>query len=124
MRIGALKLKAQVFCGDEPAIGPGRADLLDAIAREGSISGAGRAMGMSYRKTWLMVDAMNRCFVDRLVETGVGGGRDRGARVTPAGQEALTAYRALEAKVAATTDAELAVLTRMLRANPLPAKSD
>ena len=45
VRHGALKLKAQIFCGDQPAIGPGKADLLEAIDREGSISAAGRAMG-------------------------------------------------------------------------------
>ena len=94
-RVGPLKLKAQVFCGDEPAIGPGKADLLEAIEREGSISGAGRALGMSYRRTWLLVDSMNRCWVERLVDTTPGGGRDKGARVTECGKQVLTAYRAL-----------------------------
>ncbi len=54
MLIGPLKLKAQVICGDEFAMGPGKADLLEAIDREGSISAAGRALGMSYRRTWLL----------------------------------------------------------------------
>ena len=49
-----LKLKLQLYCGDEIAMGPGKADLLEAIAREGSISAAGRAMGMSYRRAWLI----------------------------------------------------------------------
>lgn len=56
MRVGALKLKLQLVCGDGFALGPGKADLLDAIAREGSISAAGRALGMSYRRAWLLVD--------------------------------------------------------------------
>ena len=68
MRIGALKLKLQLFCGDAIAIGPGKADLLDAIARGGSISAAGREMGMSYRRSWLLVDEMNRCWSAPLVE--------------------------------------------------------
>ena len=59
---GPLKIKLQLFCGDEIAMGPGKADLLEAIAREGSISGAGRALGMSYRRTWMLVDVMNRCW--------------------------------------------------------------
>src|SRR4051812_16069866 len=93
LRIGALKLKLQLMCGDQVALGPGKADLLEAIDSEGSISGAGRALGMSYRRAWLLVDEMNRCFADRLVETLTGGGRDRGARVTVAGRAVLTAYR-------------------------------
>jgi hypothetical protein len=63
-----LKLKLQLYCGDEIAMGPGKADLLEAIAREGSISAAGRALGMSYRRAWLLVDTMNRCFRAPLVE--------------------------------------------------------
>ena len=67
MIVGPLRLKAQIFCGNEGAIGPGKADLLEAIDAHGSISAAGRALGMSYRRTWLLVDAMNRCWVVKLV---------------------------------------------------------
>lgn len=90
-----LKLKLQLYCGDEIAMGPGKADLLDAIAREGSISAAGRALGMSYRRAWLLVDTMNRCFEKPLVETHPGGGKQAGARLTVSGEAALMAYRAL-----------------------------
>jgi molybdate transport system regulatory protein len=93
----ALKIKIQIFCGEEIAMGPGKADLLDAIRAHGSISAAGRAMGMSYRRAWLLVDAMNRCWRDRLVDTTPGGGRERGAQVTPAGEAILSAYRAMQA---------------------------
>ena len=48
-RAGPLRIKVQLFAGDEPAFGPGRADILAAIEREGSISAAGRSLGMSYR---------------------------------------------------------------------------
>ena len=96
-----LKLKLQLYCGDEIAMGPGKADLLDAIAREGSISAAGRAMGMSYRRAWLLVDTMNRCFHAPLVETHPGGGKQAGARLTPQGEAALAAYRTLSAQVEA-----------------------
>lgn len=100
MRLGALKLKLQLVCGDGYAMGPGKADLLDAIDREGSISAAGRALGMSYRRTWLLVDEMNRSFRDRLVEASAGGGQNRGARLTGEGRSVLAAYRALEAEAA------------------------
>jgi molybdate transport system regulatory protein len=117
-----LKLKAQLFCGAETAMGPGKAALLDAIAREGSISAAGRAMGMSYRRAWLLVDGMNRCFAEPLVAATAGGGRDKGARLTEAGRAALAAYRALEADLAAASAlGPLATLTAMLRDDPTPA---
>ncbi|WP_267389530.1 LysR family transcriptional regulator [Sphingomonas sp. GC_Shp_3] len=120
MRVGALKLKAQLYCGDEPAIGPGKADLLEAIARDGSISAAGRALGMSYRRTWLLVDSMNRCWRDRLVDTTAGGGKARGARLTDTGRTVLAAYRALEAKLAEAAGETLGGLDGMLRTEPLP----
>ena len=104
MRVGALKLKLQLACGDGFALGPGKADLLDAIGREGSISAAGRALGMSYRRAWLLVDEMNRCFATPLVETLRGGGRERGARLTEAGAAMLADYRALEAATATIAD--------------------
>lgn len=119
--IGPLKLKAQIFCGGEPAIGPGKADLLEAIDREGSISGAGRAMGMSYRRTWLLVDSLNRCWKERVVETTAGGGADKGARLTPFGRTVLDTYRAFEARLAAATDDPVyRELLALLREAPPP----
>jgi molybdate transport system regulatory protein len=91
-----LKLKAQVMLGDEIAMGPGKADLLEAITRTGSISAAGRALGMSYRRTWLLVDTMNRCWREPLVATTMGGAHGGGATVTPFGARVLQSYRALE----------------------------
>ena len=123
IRVGALKLKAQLLCGVEGAMGPGKADLLEAIDREGSISAAGRALGMSYRRCWLLVDAMNRCWHEKLVETAAGGGSDRGARVTAFGHEVLDAYRALERRLEREAQDDLARLTAMLRDTPLPQKA-
>ena len=121
MRAGALRLKLQLVCGDRFALGPGKADLLAAIAREGSISAAARAMGMSYRRAWLLVDEMNRCFSARVVETLSGGGRERGARLTELGREILAAYRALDEQGRALADsAAYRRLTAALRDTPLP----
>ncbi|MGZ8311113.1 MAG: winged helix-turn-helix domain-containing protein, partial [Allosphingosinicella sp.] len=72
--IAGLKLKIQLYCGDEIAMGPGKAELLRQITAQGSISAAARAMGMSYRRAWLLVDAMNRCFRRPLVEARPGRG--------------------------------------------------
>ena len=93
--VPVLKVKIQLFCGDEIAMGPGKADLLEAIVREGSISGAGRALGMSYRRAWLLVDAMNRCWREPLVATTPGGAVKGGARLTPAGEDILRHYKRL-----------------------------
>lgn len=120
--VGPLKLKAQLFCGDEAAMGPGKAALLEAIDREGSISAAGRALGMSYRRTWLLVDSMNRCWSDRLVDTTQGGGRDRGARLTNCGREVLTAYRSLEkCLIAAAANQHLEALRKLMLDHPAQA---
>ena len=121
MKIGALWLKLQIACGDAVALGPGKADLLDAIMAHGSISGAARAMGMSYRRAWLLVDEMNRCFDPPLVETLKGGGVERGARITPTGIDVLQAYREMEREAATIADRPAyARLRASLRPEPLP----
>ncbi|MFT4026795.1 MAG: LysR family transcriptional regulator [Novosphingobium sp.] len=127
MRVGPLKLKLQLVCGAHFAIGPGKAMVLEAIDREGSIRAAGKALGMSYRRTWLLVDEMNRCFTDRLVETLTGGGRERGARLTAMGRDVLKAFRELEAESAKVSELPaFARLSALIRAEPLeppPAQS-
>ena len=77
-------------------MGPGKADLLDAIADTGSISAAARRLRMSYRRAWLLVDTMNRCFREPLVVAGTGGKGGGGATVTPFGREVLARFRKLE----------------------------
>lgn len=121
----ALDLKLRILAGKEIAMGPGKADLLEAIGREGSISGAGRAMGMSYRRAWLLVDTMNRCFARPLVETHPGSSRGGGARITPFGAEMLAAYRALQARTAAAAKgAELDALLAGIARNPAGKTTD
>lgn len=120
----SLKIKLQVLCGDEIAMGPGKADLLEAIDREGSISAAGRALGMSYRRTWLLVDMMNRCWNQPLVETALGGNRGGGARISLLGRDILGHYRALQGKLdRASEDGEaLTALLAALREKPRTTK--
>ncbi|MXO70705.1 winged helix-turn-helix domain-containing protein [Alteraurantiacibacter buctensis] len=98
----SLKIKLQVLCGDEIAMGPGKADLLEAIAAHGSISAAGRALGFSYRRAWLLVDTMNRCWAQPLV---LAKGGAAGAAVTEFGAQVLAHYRAMQAAVAAGSGA-------------------
>jgi len=84
--------------GIEPdiALGPGKAEMLEQIRETGSISAAGRLMGMSYKRAWHLVDTMNRCFTAPLVESVKGGAHGGGATVTPLGREIITRYRTLE----------------------------
>lgn len=116
-----VKLKIQILCGDEIAMGPGKADLLEAIREHGSISAAGRALGMSYRRAWLLVDTMNRCWKDRPVETVAGGGHSRGARLTEAGEAVLSAYRSMQEAVRGAASPIMSEkLDPLLRSRPLP----
>ncbi len=101
---GKLQIRARLILdtdqGEEIAMGPGKAELLKAIAETGSISGAARKMGMSYRRAWLLVDTMNRCFKSALVEASAGGSQGGGTQITPLGEEVLARYRALETELA------------------------
>lgn len=97
---GVLKIKAQVLLGEAIAIGPGKADLLEAVERTGSIAAAGRTLGLSYRRTRDMIDTLNACWREPLVETAKGGSKGGGTKLTPAGVTVLQRYRALEAALA------------------------
>jgi len=121
----SIKLKLQILCGEAIAMGPGKADLLDAIAAEGSISGAGRRMGMSYRRAWQLVDLMNRCWAAPLVETSPGSARGGGARLTAEGVAVLAEYRALQAALdARAAGPDAATLAARLRARPLRSQAE
>ena len=119
-RPSPLKLKVQFVCGEAFAIGPGKADLLAAIRDTGSISAAGRHLGYSYRRTWLMVDTMNRSWRLPLVAKEHGGTRGGGATLTPFGADVLARYRKLEDAVVAAAASPAASLLADLLAAPHP----
>lgn len=96
------------------AIGPGKADLLEGIEATGSITAAGRRMGMSYRRAWLLVATMNRCFRAPLVETAKGGRGGGGARLSALGREVLGRYRRMEKLTGEAIAPEMAALRRAL----------
>ena len=116
-----LKVKVQITCGEEIAMGPGKADLLDAIVVAGSISGAARALGMSYRRAWMLVDTMNRCWARPLVATVPGGSARSGAALTALGREVLDLYRTLQRQAAEGAAGAWPGLARTLRDSPAPA---
>lgn len=107
------------MCGDVIAMGPGKADLLEAIGAHRSISAAGRALGMSYRRSWLLVDAMNRCWQGPLVAT-TPGNQKAGAYLTPLGEHVLSSYRKLQTEAEQASSAGIAAITSQLLQAPRP----
>lgn len=95
--------------------GPGKADLLQAISEEGSISAAGRRMGMSYKRAWSLVEEMNDAFAEPLVLSARGGAHGGGAQLTATGQAVLAEYRALLARLLADGAGEIAAIGARLR---------
>ena len=93
-------------------IGPGKVAVLEQIARSGSISAAGRALRMSYRRTWELVEELNRSLGTPVVETAAGGSGGGGAVLTPAGRAVVERYRAIEIDTAHAARKHLVALNR------------
>src|SRR5450755_4742761 len=81
----SVQFRLRIRNGDDIAVGPGKIELLEAIANTGSITAAAKSLSMSYRRAWLLVDTMNRCFKSRVVETEAGGTRGGGTQLTTLG---------------------------------------
>jgi molybdate transport system regulatory protein len=113
MRYPGLTLR--VLGADEPAMGPGRAALIEQIAETGSISAAARAMNMSYRRAWQLVEAINKSFSEAVIVTATGGKRGGGASVTAYGLALVVSFRAMEDKASSAISDDLARFARRLR---------
>lgn len=112
------RLQLRIYFGGEAMLGPGKAELLQRIHDTGSISAAGRAMKMSYKRAWMLVEEMNAAFRDPLVDRTRGGAGGGGARVTEAGLAVMALYRAVESAAAAAAAQDIATLRAMLRDIP------
>ena len=99
-------------------LGPGKTLLLEHIHQTGSISAAGRAMKMSYKRAWMLVEEMNAAFRDPLVDSARGGANGGGAKLTEAGLAVVAEFRSLEAAVARSGAAQIATLRGMIRDIP------
>ena len=95
-------------------LGPGKVRLLELIGDSGSISAAGRAMDMSYRRAWLLIDEMNRHFREPVVLTARGGRQGGGAELTEFGREVITRYRDLETRATAAAAPHVAAFDAKL----------
>lgn len=110
-----VSFRIRVTRGEDIAVGPGKVALLEAIAREGSITAAAKSLGMSYRRAWMLVDTMNRNFRTPVVEAGAGGSHGGGAALTPLGQDVVLRYRRIEATAAEAASADIRGLEAHLR---------
>lgn len=109
-----VQFRLRISRRDDIAVGPGKVDLLEAIEATGSISAAARSLGMSYRRAWLLVDTMNRCFRSPVVDAEAGGKRGGGARLTRLGAEVIQRYRRIERDAARAAAVDIRALMRKL----------
>src|SRR5262245_26836756 len=100
------------------SIGPGKIGLLEGIQRTGSLSAAARALGMSYRRAWLLLHATNKGFQDPVVELSVGGKDGGGTRLTDFGRQLIADYRGFESAVDALAFKAFAAVRTAERAEP------
>lgn len=117
------RLTLRIDFDEARALGPGKIKLLELIDALGSISAAGRRMGMSYRRAWLLVDELNRCFREPIVASHAGGAHGGGAALTPSGAAVVRHYRAAETAALTAGAAHLDALANALASAP-PSPSD
>jgi molybdate transport system regulatory protein len=109
-----LRPRLRVLAGDAIVLGPGKADLLEAVAAEGELRAAARRLGMSYMRAWTLLRQMNRAFRSPVVETVRGGRAHGAARLTPVGRRALELYRQMESRSFAAAGPAWRRLLRLL----------
>lgn len=95
-------------------MGPGKIDLLEAIDATGSLTAGARALGMSYRRAWILLDELNRCLPDGAVESAIGGLNGGGSVLTASGRELLELYRRIESTAARETAPDVKRLKSLL----------
>ena len=110
------RLTLRVDLGPGQSVGPGKIRLLEAVAESGSISSAGRDLGMSYRRAWLLIEQMNQSFSRKVVSTQLGGSHGGGAKLTPFGAELVKRYRTIEEKASAAAKTHIDFLAKASRA--------
>lgn len=117
---GGTRLILRLDFANGERLGPGKIALLEQVGATGSISAAGRALGMSYKRAWELVDSLNRTFTAPVVETRHGGRRGGGAVLTAFGRTVPERYRAMEAAMRAGVAADLALVESELAASASP----
>jgi molybdate transport system regulatory protein len=111
-------VRPRLYLGSGIAVGPGKIDLLRQVAETRSISAAARAMGMTYKRAWLLIESLNQGFGEPVVEASAGGKGGGGAHLTSLGEALVARYASLEAALAGACMTELGDLQALL---PRPA---
>lgn len=109
-----ILLRPRLYLGEGLSIGPGKVELLRAVDRTRSISAAARALGMPYKRAWLLIDSLNQGFGRPVTETAIGGRGGGGARLTPLGERLVAAYDRLQARLNTSAQAELATFLELI----------
>ena len=111
----ATHLSIRIDLANGNRIGPGKIALLEAIQATGSISGAARALEMSYRRAWLLVEEINNTLSEPAVTAEMGGRSGGGASVTPAGEKIVDLYRKIETNARSSAGTEFRALGKLIR---------
>ena len=107
-----VRLTIRIDFDDGSGLGPGKVRLLELVDATGSIRKAASELGMSYRKAWLLLQALKQTFGTPLVQTASGGKSGGGTRLAPAGREVVARYRRLEGMAAKASAPDLKALAR------------
>jgi molybdate transport system regulatory protein len=114
------RLRVTITLNSGARLGPGKAQLLESVQDSGSISAAARALGMDYKRAWLLLDSINRAFSTPTVKRVAGGTGGGGAVLTPFGKKLLARYRRLEAAAQRMAAADLKALEKQATSDPGP----
>ncbi len=110
-----VQFRLRITKDNDIAIGPGKVALLEAIVTTGSITAAAKALGMSYRRAWLLIDSMNQMFKSPVVDAATGGKHGGGASVTATGHKVIECYRQIEKDSLKAGARDINKMTRLLR---------
>lgn len=113
--MASIRITTRVVTGGERAFGTGKAQLLERIAAEGSISKAAKSLDMSYSRAWQLVDQMNQSFRKPLVESTTGGRKGGGAVLTTMGKDLLSTFREMEKRLQSDADSYLQEFEKRLK---------
>lgn len=108
------KFRMRIMVGDVIAVGPGKIALLEAIVETGSITAAAKALEMSYRRAWMLLDELNRALKKPAVDSAKGGQHGGGSEITDVGRQVIALYRHIEATAAAACKADMTRLVSLL----------
>ncbi|WP_415656199.1 winged helix-turn-helix domain-containing protein [Roseateles sp.] len=109
-----FRLRMRVTVGDAIAVGPGKVALLEAVQVHRSISAAAKALGMSYRRAWLLMDELNRSLKEPAVTAAAGGPHGGGTELTDVGRQLILLYRRIEERATAACEDDIRRLTALV----------